>query len=64
MPVLKPLMLKVFAYAGVAAGAAWLVCVIALIVGGGKPELSRIRRGLLLAGTPFCCLAVWLSRFL
>ena len=64
VPILKPLMLKIFAYSVVAAGASWLVCVIALIVGGGKKELARIRRGLLLAGTPFYCLAVWLSRFL
>jgi hypothetical protein len=64
VPVLKPLMLKVFAYAVVAAGVAWMVCIAALIVGGGKQELSRARRALLLAGTPFYCLAVWLSRFL
>jgi hypothetical protein len=63
-PVLKPLMLKLFAYAAVGSGISWLVCVAALIVGGGKQELARIRRGLLLAGTPFYCLAVWLSRFL
>jgi hypothetical protein len=60
IPVLRPLMLKLFAYAGVS----WLVCIAALIVGGGKQELARIRRALLLAGTPFYCLAVWLSRFL
>ena len=64
VPALKPLMLKVFAYASLTAGAAWVLCVIALIVGGGAKELSRVRRGLLLAGTPFYCLAVWLARFL
>jgi hypothetical protein len=64
VPVLKPLMLKLFAYAAVGAGVSWVVCVAALIVGGGKRELMRIRRALLLAGTPFYCLAVWLSRFL
>jgi hypothetical protein len=64
IPVLKPLMLKLFAYAAVGSGVSWLVCIAALIVGGGKQELARIRRGLLLAGTPFYCLAVWLSRFL
>jgi hypothetical protein len=64
IPVLKPLMLKLFAYAVVGGGVAWLVCVAALIVGGGQQELARIRRALLLAGTPFYCLAVWLSRFL
>lgn len=64
VPVLKPLMLKIFAYAVVGAGAAWLLCVVALIVGGGKAELARARRGLLLAGTPFYCLAIWLGRLL
>ncbi len=64
VPMLKPLMLKVFAYAVASAGVAWMVCIAALIVGGGRSELSRVRRGLLLAGTPFYCLAVWLSRFL
>jgi hypothetical protein len=64
VPVLKPLMLKLFAYAVVGAGVSWMVCIAALIVGGGVKELARIRRALLLAGTPFYCLAVWLSRFL
>lgn len=64
VPVLRPLMLKLFAYAAVGAGLSWLLCVAALIVGGGKRELMRTRRALLLAGTPFYCLAVWLSRFL
>lgn len=64
IPVLKPLILKLFAYAALGSGISWLICVAALIVGGGKQELARIRRGLLLAGTPFYCLAVWLSRFL
>jgi hypothetical protein len=63
-PVLRPLMLKLFAYSALAAAISWVVCVIALFVGGGKPELSRVRRALLLAGTPFYCLAVWLARFL
>jgi hypothetical protein len=64
VPVLRPLMLKLFAYAVVGGGVSWLACVAALIVGGGQQELARIRRALLLAGTPFYCLAVWLSRFL
>jgi hypothetical protein len=64
VPLLKPLILKLFAYAVASAGVAWMVCIAALIVGGGKSELTRVRRGLLLAGTPFYCLAVWLSRFL
>ena len=42
----------------------WVISVAALIAGGGKGELARARRALLLAGTPFYCLAVWLARFL
>lgn len=64
IPILKPLMLKLFAYAVLVAGVSWLICMAALIVGGGREELARIRRALLLAGTPFYCLAVWISRFL
>ncbi|NVB36646.1 hypothetical protein G6O69_02300 [Pseudenhygromyxa sp. WMMC2535] len=64
IPVLRPLMLKFFAYAAAGAAVSWLISVAALIVGGGQQELRRIRRALLLAGTPFYCLAVWLARFL
>ena len=64
VPMLKPLMLKLFAYAVLVAGVSWLICIAALIVGGGRRELARIRRALLLAGTPFYCLAVWVGRFL
>lgn len=64
VPVLRPLMLKMFAYAAVGAFVSWLISIAALIIGGGREELTRVRRALLLAGTPFYCLAVWLSRFL
>lgn len=64
VPLLKPLMLKLFAYAVVAAAISWTIGIAALIVGGGRAELARARRALLLAGTPFYCLAVWISRFL
>jgi hypothetical protein len=64
VPLLKPLMLKLFAWAVLVAGVSWLVCMAALIVGGKREELARVRRALLLAGTPFYCLAVWISRFL
>lgn len=64
VPVLRPLMLKLFAYAVAGAAVSWVISVAALIAGGGKRELARARRALLLAGTPFYCLAVWLARFL
>lgn len=64
VPMLRPMMLKMFAYAVAGAGVSWLVSVAALIAGGRREELVRVRRALLLAGTPFYCLAVWLARFL
>ncbi|NJK32168.1 MAG: OmpA family protein [Deltaproteobacteria bacterium] len=64
VPLLKPLILKVFVYAVASAAVSWLISVVALIVGGGRKDLGRIRRALLLAGTPFYCLAVWIGRFL
>lgn len=64
VPMFKPLMLKVFSYAVLVAAVSWLICMAALIAGGRREELARVRRALLLAGTPFYCLAVWISRFL
>jgi len=64
VPVLRPLMLKMFAYAVGISGVSWLVSVVALIVGGSRAALARTRRALLLGGTPFYCLAIWLARFL
>lgn len=64
VPGLQPLMLKVFAYAVASAAVSWLISIAALIVGGGHEELKRVRRALLMAGTPFYCLAIWLARFL
>ena len=64
VPLLKPLMLKLFAYAVVAAAISWTIGIAAVLAGGGRAELARARRALLLAGTPFYCLAVWIGRFL
>ncbi len=64
LPLLKPLILKIFVYAVVAAAVSWVVSIAAVIVGGGKQDLARARRALLLAGTPFYCLAIWIARFL
>lgn len=64
VPSLAPFVLKSFALAVVLAGFAWFVAVAAIVVGGDKGNLSRARRALLVAGTPWYCLAVYLSTFL
>ncbi len=64
VPTLAPLTLKSFALAVVTAAFAWCVSVAAIIRGGNRQNLGRARRALLLAGTPWYCLAVYLSTFL
>jgi hypothetical protein len=64
VPALAPYVLKSFALAIVAAAFSWCLAVAALIIGGTQHNLQRARRALLLAGTPWYCLAVYLSTFL
>jgi hypothetical protein len=64
VPGLAPLTLKSFALAVVIAAFAWCLAVAAIVVGGSRQNLARARRALLLAGTPWYCLAVYLSTFL
>lgn len=64
VPSLAPFVLKSFALAVVSAGFVWCVAVAAIVAGGTRTNLSRARRALLLAGTPWYCLAVYLSTFL
>lgn len=64
VPTLAPFTLKSFALAVLAAAFAWCVAVAAVLGGGSKTALSRARRAILLAGTPWYCLAVYLSTFL
>jgi hypothetical protein len=64
VPVLAPYVLKSFALAIVAAAFSWCLAIAALVVGGTKQNLSRARRALLLAGTPWYCLALYLSTIL
>lgn len=64
VPTLAPFVLKSFALAVVLAGFTWCVAVAAIVKGGTKTHLSRARKALLLAGTPWYCLAVYLSTFL
>ena len=63
-PVLAPYVLKAFALAVLVAAFAWSFAVVAVMVGGRRQDLARARRALLLAGTPWYCLAVWLGTML
>jgi hypothetical protein len=64
VPTLAPFILKSFALAVLVAAFVWCVAVVTIIVGGSRQTLSRARRALLLAGTPWYCLAVYLSTWL
>ena len=64
IPPLAPFILKAFALAVVTAAISWTIAVAALIVGGNTSDLSRARKAILLAGTPWYCLALWLSTYL
>jgi hypothetical protein len=64
VPTLAPFILKAFALAVLVAAFVWCFAVVAIIVGGTRQSLSRARRALLLAGTPWYCLAVYLSTWL
>jgi len=64
VPSLAPFVLKSFALAVVLAGFVWCISVAAVVAGGNKQQLGRARKALLLAGTPWYCLAVYLSTFL
>ncbi|MBL4684446.1 MAG: hypothetical protein JKY37_07640 [Nannocystaceae bacterium] len=64
VPALKPFVLQSFALAVVLAGFAWCLSVAAVVAGGSKKQLARARKALLLSGTPWYCLAVYLSTYL
>ena len=64
IPLLTPYMLKAFAIAVLVAAITWCISVAAVVVGGRDEDLKRARKALLMAGTPWYCLAVWLSTFL
>lgn len=64
VPTLAPFILKSFALAVLAAALSWCVAVAAILAGGTRDQLGRARRALLQAGTPWYCLAVYLSTLL
>lgn len=62
VPSLSPWILKAFALAVITAAVSWCVSMVLLVRGGSHADLSRLRRALLMAGTPWYCLALWLSK--
>lgn len=62
VPSLTPWILKAFALAIITGALSWCVSMALLVRGGSPLDLSRIRRALLMAGTPWYCLALWLSK--
>ena len=63
-PVLAPYVLKAFALAVLGASFTWAFSVAAILRGGRSQDLARARKALLMAGTPWYCLAVWLGLML
>ena len=63
-PGLTPFILRAFALAIAAAAVVWCVAAGALILGGTRRDLARTRQALILAGTPWYCLVVYLATFL
>lgn len=64
VPMLAPWYLQAFALAVILAAFTWCVAVAAIVRGGNRQNLARARRALLLAGTPWYCLTVYLSTYL
>ncbi len=64
VPSLAPFVLRAFALAVAVAAVAWCVSVAALVAGGTRRDLRRTRRAIILAGTPWYCLVVYLATYL
>ena len=63
-PPLTPFILKAFAGAVLVAALSWCLAVATLLAGGSARDLSRARKALLLSGTPWYCLVVYLATYL
>jgi hypothetical protein len=60
VPTLTPFVLKCFALAVITAAVCWCLATAAIIIGGSREHLARARRALILAGTPWYCLVLYL----
>lgn len=64
LPLLAPLMLKTFALAVAVAAVVWCLALGLILAGGSRRDLGRGRRALILAGTPWYCLVVYMATLL
>lgn len=64
IPGMLPMTLRLFALAVLLAAGAWTLGVGAVLAGGSSKDLRRARRAILLAGTPWYCLAIYLASWL
>jgi hypothetical protein len=64
VPGMLPMTLRLFALAVLLAAGAWTLGVGAVLAGGSSKDLRRARRAILLAGTPWYCLAIYLASWL
>lgn len=64
VPGLAPFILKAFALAIAAAALVWCLAIGLFLAGGSRRDLGRGRKAVILAGTPWYCLVVYLATFL
>lgn len=64
VPGMAPFILKAFALAVAIAAVVWCLALGLLIAGGSRRDLSRGRKAIILAGTPWYCLVVYMATFL
>jgi hypothetical protein len=64
LPGMLPMTLRLFALAVLLAAGAWTLGVGAILAGGSPKDLRRARQAILLAGTPWYCLAIYLASWL
>ncbi|HEY8376078.1 MAG TPA: hypothetical protein VIK91_06290 [Nannocystis sp.] len=64
LPNLAPLILKAFALAIAAAAVVWCLALGLILAGGSRRDLARARKAIVLAGTPWYCLVVYMATFL
>jgi hypothetical protein len=64
LPNIAPFILKAFALAVAAAAVVWCLALGLVLAGGSRRDLGRARKALVLAGTPWYCLVVYMATFL